>query len=236
MEISGVMTIVKIEKLLAKRLQSLKDLARRTVGEAWEVGRLLTEAKSTLKHGGWLPWLEAQGVNYRTSQRYMLLYEEFTEVQIEGYESVDSALKALPGRDDPPEPDTPPPTPEPDPEPAASGATEDVKQVAPPVVEKPPTLTKAEKALVEIEHLSEKALALSNVVEEKDAEIEVLKERVAMTEESERPEMAERLNTLTNVQQQLKTCKSKRFEQAQIIKELKKEKAWLKRELKKVRE
>jgi hypothetical protein len=42
---------------------------------AIEAGGKLAETKGKLKHGEWLPLLEKVGINARTSQRYIKLYE-----------------------------------------------------------------------------------------------------------------------------------------------------------------
>jgi Protein of unknown function (DUF3102) len=48
----------------------------RTTGErAVRVGKLLIEAKATVPHGGWIPWLKEIGLSPRTAQRYMRLAE-----------------------------------------------------------------------------------------------------------------------------------------------------------------
>ena len=71
-------------------------LARRTVEAAWQLGGILTEIKSLLHHGAWLPWLEKQGVEPRTAQRFLGLHNAYPEIrQLVVFENVDSALKAL---------------------------------------------------------------------------------------------------------------------------------------------
>jgi len=49
--------------------------ARTTIERAVHVGKLLIEAKATVKHGEWLPWLKETGLTPRTAQRYMRLAE-----------------------------------------------------------------------------------------------------------------------------------------------------------------
>ena len=72
---------------LTEHSNSLADLAHRIKAEHEAVGRalkrglehaiaageLLIEAKSQLKHGQWLPWLDSCGVSERMAQRYIRL-------------------------------------------------------------------------------------------------------------------------------------------------------------------
>jgi hypothetical protein len=49
---------------------------RRSIGDAIRIGELLTTKKGKLKHGEWIPWLEAE-IEFpeRTAQRYMECYD-----------------------------------------------------------------------------------------------------------------------------------------------------------------
>jgi len=66
-------------------LATLADEIRKADGEfhsgmrtslSWAIvaGEKLTQAKSTMKHGGWLPWLEQFEFDQRTAQDYMQAY------------------------------------------------------------------------------------------------------------------------------------------------------------------
>ena len=73
------------------------QLARRTVEQAWECGRLLTELKETMEHGTWLPWLEENDISRRTASHFMRLHHAYPQMGKLGvFGSVDAALKALP--------------------------------------------------------------------------------------------------------------------------------------------
>ena len=57
-----------------KRLHSkAQQHAASAIQCAMEAGQLLIEAKSSVKHGGWLPFVESTGINQRTARNYMRL-------------------------------------------------------------------------------------------------------------------------------------------------------------------
>lgn len=58
--------------------ERLKDLARaiRYHGPRWWTGEFLTEARSLLDHGEWLPWLKENGWGARSAQLAMNAYAE----------------------------------------------------------------------------------------------------------------------------------------------------------------
>ena len=56
----------------AEHSRQLVDV--RAIGDrAIAIGNMLIEAKATVSHGGWLPWLAGTGLGERTAQRYMRL-------------------------------------------------------------------------------------------------------------------------------------------------------------------
>jgi Protein of unknown function (DUF3102) len=74
--------------------------ARQAVQHAAECGRLLIEAKAQVKHGEWLPWLEANTeVGPRQCQKYMRLAEGWAEIESKcepnSHLTIDSAMKLL---------------------------------------------------------------------------------------------------------------------------------------------
>ena len=73
-----------------------RQLARRTVEQAWECGRLLTELKEVMEHGAWLPWLEENEIPRRTASHFMRLHHAYQMGKLDRFGSVDAALKALP--------------------------------------------------------------------------------------------------------------------------------------------
>jgi Protein of unknown function (DUF3102) len=65
---------------LATRIRALfkatKTLAKRTVENTVEIGRLLSEAKDRAGHGNWLPWLEREfGWKERSARNFIQVYE-----------------------------------------------------------------------------------------------------------------------------------------------------------------
>ena len=63
-----------LEELKREAVSAYREthqLARDTVASAWETGKLLTEIKSRLNHGEWLPWLESAGIPQRTANDWM---------------------------------------------------------------------------------------------------------------------------------------------------------------------
>ena len=51
-------TLAKLAAAINAEHQACEDGVRDGVCHALEAGKLLTEAKSQMKHGEWLPWLE----------------------------------------------------------------------------------------------------------------------------------------------------------------------------------
>ena len=102
------------KQLQAQAVQAFTEflqLARRTVEQAWECGRLLTELKEVMEHGAWLPWLEKNKISQRTAHRLMQLHLEYQISQLGEFGSVDAALKAIPKpqKEEEPESDEPKP-------------------------------------------------------------------------------------------------------------------------------
>ena len=80
-----------------KALEAISEfasLARRTVEQAWLAGKWLTAVKTELGHGSWLPWLNENGIEPRTAQRFMKLAAVEMR-RIVAFDSMDAALKAL---------------------------------------------------------------------------------------------------------------------------------------------
>src|SRR5262245_26802968 len=58
--------------------------ARQALEHALEVGRLLTEAKATARHGAWLPWLRDNcTMSERSAQAYMRLWSSRDHIEKE---------------------------------------------------------------------------------------------------------------------------------------------------------
>jgi DNA N-6-adenine-methyltransferase (Dam)/Protein of unknown function (DUF3102) len=71
--------------------------ARASLKHAAACGRLLLEAKASVPHGRWLPWIEANlSFCARQAQKYMRLAERGDQVRIENsHLTIDAALAAL---------------------------------------------------------------------------------------------------------------------------------------------
>ena len=60
---------------------------------AWKCGKALTEVKTGLVFGAWLPWLGQVGIAPRTAQRLMYLFRNCRFDQLGRYGSVSEALR-----------------------------------------------------------------------------------------------------------------------------------------------
>ena len=70
----------EITERIKKQAAGFIGLFQRTVAEAWEIGKELTEAKSLVARGYWIPWVETEvGLSRRTAQRLMAVYERDPE-------------------------------------------------------------------------------------------------------------------------------------------------------------
>jgi hypothetical protein len=54
---------------------------RRTVHQAIELGELIAKAKQLVTHGEFIPWIEKQGLEYRTARNYVELFEHKTKCE-----------------------------------------------------------------------------------------------------------------------------------------------------------
>lgn len=80
------------------------QFARRAVTKAWECGKLFTDLKEVMEHGEWIPWLEANKISRRTASHFMRLHHSYPQMgKVVAFESVDTAIKAIPR---PPQPET----------------------------------------------------------------------------------------------------------------------------------
>jgi hypothetical protein len=69
---SAQLALPELAQAIDREHQAAIGAARTALEHAAECGRLLLEAKASVPHGDWLPWLEANtSVSARQSQRYM---------------------------------------------------------------------------------------------------------------------------------------------------------------------
>ena len=166
------MSMSDIAEHIRKRQAAFDTLRRRSVPEVWHVGRLLGALKEKydkahqedgdVEHESWREWVESVGMKERTERRYRHFHQSFTLEQVESFNSVSEAFKALP----------PAPAPE-----AAETPSADV------AAEEAPKLTAAEKRIIERDHLIEENEELkrdlricSTTVEEKNQIINQLQD------------------------------------------------------------
>lgn len=69
--------IVSINHIsLKERADAIRKLGKQTLANVIEIGRLLTECKDEIEHGGWLPWLKAEfGWSEWTARCYVSIYK-----------------------------------------------------------------------------------------------------------------------------------------------------------------
>ena len=85
-----------VEKRAKKHAQNLRVHFKRTAEEAWKLGGALREAKSQVRHGHWIPWVEEIRLTARTAQRLMALHERFPEMRrVSHFDSVSEAMRSL---------------------------------------------------------------------------------------------------------------------------------------------
>ena len=64
------------DDLLRQHAEEIRSLAKRTVEDIIKIGRLLTDARKRMPHGGWLPWLEREfGWSADTATNFMNVYK-----------------------------------------------------------------------------------------------------------------------------------------------------------------
>ncbi len=101
--------IVNIEKTRTQEIVRLHsevvDHLRQSLEKAIRIGQLLSEQKQVLKHGEFIPWLEANiPFTDRTARNYMRLYRERDRIKTETVSDLKGAYALLtPPRTDDPE-------------------------------------------------------------------------------------------------------------------------------------
>ncbi len=76
--------------------EAIISAARQSINKAVRIGELLTQEKSKLDHGHWLPWL-ARHIPFtdRCARNYMRLYENRDELKLENVSDLTSAYHVL---------------------------------------------------------------------------------------------------------------------------------------------
>lgn len=63
-----------------QHLRAFKQLARRTVEEAWRAGDALLRIRQQLSHGSWTPALRERGIARSTAHRFIKLRQQYTQM------------------------------------------------------------------------------------------------------------------------------------------------------------
>jgi hypothetical protein len=75
-------TLPDLAGLINARHAECLEAARDAISKAIEVGRLLTEAKGQVKHGEWIPWVQANCTfGVRETQRYMQTFHDRAAIE-----------------------------------------------------------------------------------------------------------------------------------------------------------
>ena len=88
----------ELEERVKAQAAKFETSYKRTVEEAWKLGRELRKAKNQVRHGQWIPWIEnTVGLTPRSAQRLMALHEAYPQMRhVSHLRSVSHALKVLP--------------------------------------------------------------------------------------------------------------------------------------------
>ena len=88
-------TITKTEQANEAHGRIMSALSS-TVHDAIAIGKYLTEQKSTLKHGAWLPWISSNlTFDRRTATNYMRLFEKRDQLKWETISHLTDAYRQL---------------------------------------------------------------------------------------------------------------------------------------------
>ena len=97
-EIQGAMVVgsgisLETTKQVKQQVGELRRSYRRTIDQAWELGKTLSGLKQRVRHGQWLPWLGKIDLEPRVAQRCMSLYQKHPEKRlVSHFESISQAL------------------------------------------------------------------------------------------------------------------------------------------------
>src|SRR5258707_5120533 len=74
-ESGSVVTSSTVDRI-NRRHRQIMEFGKRALEEAIDIGRELSDAKSSLEHGEWLPWVEDNlEFTTRTAQRYISVWD-----------------------------------------------------------------------------------------------------------------------------------------------------------------
>lgn len=88
----------ELEERVKTQAERFQTAYRRTIEEAWKLGGELRQAKSQVRHGQWIPWIEERiGLTPRSAQRLMAVHAAYPEIrQLSRFLNVSHALRVLP--------------------------------------------------------------------------------------------------------------------------------------------
>ena len=99
------LTLEELGELNDKFKDHIGGLARRTLEASWEWGKVLSVAKNKCSFGQWRRTLVEWGVDKSMAHRLISLYTEFEMSQLETFDSMTQALKAIPRKTTQPKPE-----------------------------------------------------------------------------------------------------------------------------------
>ena len=211
-----------IERRITEQLDQFRDLAQRTVRQAWYIGETLHEAKGLLDHGQWLPFLDAYSISHDIAKRFLKLHREYPDFNlIAHYDSVEAALKAIPKEVKPP---SDPPKPPGD-DPSDPSTPEEI------TVDPKTDLTKDEKIMLQIEEKDRQIDFLTGENNDLTMKLDVAEKQVEAIEVDERPQLAGGVQQIAELKNELLQVKHEREKAFTEIKENKKMIATLKRKV-----
>jgi hypothetical protein len=81
---------------IVSRHKRIMDAMRNSVADAIRIGELLTEAKASLGHGEWLPWMEKHlPFSQMTASRYVRVFEKRDQLKLNNVFNLSDAYKLL---------------------------------------------------------------------------------------------------------------------------------------------
>ena len=186
---------------------------------AWRLGQSLTEKKTRLAHGSWLPWLDSCGISPSSASDYTRIARQIASAGNLG-SSIRETLLTLPA----------PATAKPKSEPTiavkiVAPATAKPKTIAVKIVEPAPVWPTERDSAAMIEGLEKE------LYQEREKN-ETLEERIAIMQEAADPKAQKTVDTINNQRELIKTLKAGVAEWQGKASAVRKENGALKRKIK----
>jgi hypothetical protein len=74
-------------------MEGMMELGQKTGKQIISIGGYLIQKKSDAKHGEWIPYLEANGINRRTASNFMKAHKLFLEGKYDGSQNITELLR-----------------------------------------------------------------------------------------------------------------------------------------------